>query len=75
MLLSVVLSSFFIPREILPFCIFDIGVPTLSRRLDVDFVHTLKFTVLRKYWVSPPPPPFTHSVTLSAKIQCIVNSE
>lgn len=78
MVLSVLsLSSFFIPKGILVLCIFSIAVSALSQQLDVDFVHALKFTVMRKYcfvfffffFLFP------GCVTLSAEIRCIVNNE
>lgn len=72
MLLSVALSSFCIPKEILVFSIFSIAVSAVSSQLDLDFVHALKFTVMRKYWVFPP---FLPSVTSPAKIQCLVNNQ
>lgn len=72
MLLSVALSSFCIPKEISVLSIFSIAVSAVSSQLDLDFVHVLKFTVMRQYWVFPP---FLPSVTLPARIKCIVNNE
>lgn len=66
------LSSFCIPKEILVLSIFSIAVSAMSSQLDLDFVPALKFTVMRKYRVFPL---FFPSVTLPAKIQCIVNNE
>lgn len=70
--MSVALSSFCIPKEILVFSIFSIAVSAVSSQLDLDFVPAFKFTVMRKYWGFPL---FFPSMTFPAKIQCTVNNE